>query len=75
MDKSYSNPYNGKQHVVITNNLGVIRMSAVEAPILKPTNQQIPEKALPKTAKELRAMLGAKRAFGRGLVDLYKEGK
>jgi hypothetical protein len=73
MDKSYSNPYNGKQHVVITNNLGV--MSAVEAPMLKPTNQQIPEKALPKTAKELRAMLGAKRAFGPGLVDLYKEGK
>jgi hypothetical protein len=50
-------------------------MSTVTAPNLKPTNQQIPEKALPKTAKELRAMVGGKRAFVRGFVDLYKEGK
>jgi hypothetical protein len=75
MDKSYGKPYNGNQRVGLKCMLGVIRMSTVTAPNLKPTNQQIPEKALPKTAKELRAMLGGKRAFGRGFVDLYKEGK
>jgi hypothetical protein len=78
MDKNNNILYNiGTKE--ISNKIGVINMAKIEALVkelqqtTKASEKTVSEK--PKSARELRKMIGTRPAFGRNLVDLYKEGR